>query len=69
MVKETWANASPASCESVVSYATEPVTKMVVNDAVVEVKSYEAPSNSAAGQSNPWGEYVSKEHFVDMHFC
>jgi hypothetical protein len=57
----------------VAGYMSEPVTKMVLNDAIVAVKTVdvtqELNSSNVSGRGNPWGDYVSKEHFVDMHFC
>jgi hypothetical protein len=78
MVKDTWAHSTIQATQA--NYEpTKTIHQIMTNKSADVQTSYTTESNqmsqinhymtTSSAITNPWGEYGSRENFIDMHFC
>ncbi|RNA29745.1 hypothetical protein BpHYR1_015676 [Brachionus plicatilis] len=71
MVKENWSNKEPSANNAVISApgSTAPAGLGSESKSSPSVQTHSKTPLSSQAAPNPWGDYISKQNFIDMHFC
>lgn len=70
MVKENWCNTEPNTNTATVSGGPGSNGQTGVGSESKTAPSTHTNSKTPQSQTaNPWGDYISKQNFIDMHFC
>lgn len=76
MVKDNWSSVQIQPSQTNYAqtshhYSNGPTSSGSVSNISIGTDSNKASQSSQtrAQNNNPWGDYISKENFIEMHFC